>query len=150
MGFLLSCGHVGTTVWMQYQYFNIMHGEKARGELPKSAACCFKRMLEAAPYKTPAVCSLSSYLTTILVCWTLWTHMQHSFVDSYSWTPQYWLASNDIHLFILCPTTGQIWHKAFFKVGPDAGPQPTRVRQNPKIPLSPSGRPRGQETNSKQ
>ena len=31
-------------------------------------------------------------------------------------------------LFILCPTTGQVRHKAFFKVDPDAGPQPTRVR----------------------
>ena len=39
-------------------------------------------------------------------------------------------------LFVLCPTTGQVWHKAFYKVGPDAGPQPTRVRQNPKIPLT--------------
>ena len=54
-------------------------------------------------------------------------------------------------LFILRPTTGQVRHKAFFKVGPDAGLQPTRVRQNPKIPSAPSafpqwGRLRRQET----
>ena len=46
-------------------------------------------------------------------------------------------------LFILRPTTGQERHKAFLKVGPDAGPQPTRVRQNPKIPSAPSGSPMG-------
>ena len=40
--------------------------------------------------------------------------------------------------FVLHPTTGQVQHKAFFKVGPDAGPQPTRVWQDPKIPLAQS------------
>ena len=39
-----------------------------------------------------------------------------------------------ITLFILRPTTGQVRHKSFFKVCPDTGPQPTRVRQNQKIP----------------
>ena len=56
--------------------------------------------------------------------------------------------------FVLRPTTGQVRHKAFFKVGPDAEPQPTRVQQNSKIPSAPStfsqwGRPRCQETNNK-
>ena len=41
-------------------------------------------------------------------------------------------------LFILRPTTGEVRHKAFFKVGPDAGPQPTRFRQIPKITSAPS------------
>ena len=41
-------------------------------------------------------------------------------------------------LFILRPTTGQVGHNAPFKVGPDAGLQPTRVRHNPKIPSVPS------------
>ena len=31
----------------------------------------------------------------------------------------------------------------FLKVGPDAGPQPTRVRQDPKIPSVPSAPPKG-------
>ena len=44
-------------------------------------------------------------------------------------------------LFILCTTTGQVRHKAFFKVGPDAGPQPTRIQQNPKISSAPSAFP---------
>ena len=44
-------------------------------------------------------------------------------------------------LFVLRPTTGQVRHKAFCKVGSDAGPQPTRVRQNPKIPSAPSALP---------
>ena len=39
-------------------------------------------------------------------------------------------------VFVLHPTTGQVQHKAFFKVGPVAGPQSTRVRQWPKIPLA--------------
>ena len=52
-------------------------------------------------------------------------------------------ARNLIYLFILRPTTGQIWHKDFFKVGPDAGPQSTRVRQNQKIPSAPSAPPKG-------
>ena len=43
---------------------------------------------------------------------------------------------------------------SLFKVGPDAGPYPTRVRQNPKKPSAPSafpqwGRPRCQEINKK-
>ena len=46
-----------------------------------------------------------------------------------------------IVLFVLRPTTGQVQHKAFFKVGPDAGSQPTHVRQNPKIPSAPSAFP---------
>ena len=41
-------------------------------------------------------------------------------------------------LFVLRPTTGQVWHKAFLKVGPDAGTQLARVRQNLKIPLAQS------------
>ena len=45
-------------------------------------------------------------------------------------------------LFVLRPTTGPVRHKAFLKVGPDAGPQPTGVRQNPKIPLAPSAPPK--------
>ena len=54
-------------------------------------------------------------------------------------------------LFILRPTTWQVRQKAFFIVGQDAGPQPTRVQQNPKIRSAPSalpqwGRPRRQET----
>ena len=51
-----------------------------------------------------------------------------------------WLVSDN--LFILRPTTGQVQHKAFFKVGPDAWPQPTSVRQNPKIPSAPSALPK--------
>ena len=46
-----------------------------------------------------------------------------------------------VFLFVLCPTTGQVQHKAFFKVGPDAGMQPTHIRQNPKIPSAPSAFP---------
>ena len=55
-------------------------------------------------------------------------------------------------LFVLRPTTEQVQHKAFFKVGPDAGPQPTRVRQNQKIPSAPSATPKGvsQRPGSKQ
>ena len=44
-------------------------------------------------------------------------------------------------LFVLCPTTGQVWYQVLFKVGLDAGPQPTCVRQNPKIPSAPSAFP---------
>ena len=44
-------------------------------------------------------------------------------------------------LFVLRPTTGQVWHKVFFKVGLDAGTQPTRIWQNPKIPSAPSAFP---------
>ena len=32
----------------------------------------------------------------------------------------------------LRPTNARIWHKAVFKVGPVAGPKPTRVRQSQK------------------
>ena len=42
-----------------------------------------------------------------------------------------------LFLFVLRPTTGQVQHKAFIKVGPDAGPQTTCVRQMPKIPSAP-------------
>ena len=33
-------------------------------------------------------------------------------------------------LFILRPTTGQVQHKAFFKVGPDARPQNIKTKYN--------------------
>ena len=37
------------------------------------------------------------------------------------------------HLYLsLRPTNARIWHKAVFKVGPVAGPKPTRVRQGQK------------------
>ena len=32
-------------------------------------------------------------------------------------------------VFVFRPTTGEVWHKAVFKVGPVAGPKPTPVRQ---------------------
>ena len=51
--------------------------------------------------------------------------------DCYDFTVRYFL-------FVLRPTTGQVRHKGFFKVAPDARPQPTRVRLNPKIPSAPS------------
>ena len=35
-------------------------------------------------------------------------------------------------LFIIRPTNARMWHKAVFKVGPVAGPKPTRVRQGQK------------------
>ena len=40
------------------------------------------------------------------------------------------------------PTNARMWHKAVFKVGPVAGPKPTRVRPaRPKIPSAPSAFP---------
>ena len=39
---------------------------------------------------------------------------------------------NRIWLFIIRPTNAQKWHKAVFKVGPVAGPKPTRIRQGQK------------------
>ena len=35
-------------------------------------------------------------------------------------------------LFIIHPTNARMWHKAVFKVGPVAGPKPTRVWQGQK------------------
>ena len=32
-------------------------------------------------------------------------------------------------VFVFRPTTGEVWHKAVFKVGQVSGPKPTRVRQ---------------------
>ena len=44
-------------------------------------------------------------------------------------------------LFFLRHTHGQVRHKAFIKVNPDAGPKPTSIRQTPKIPSHPSALP---------
>ena len=44
-------------------------------------------------------------------------------------------------LFVLRPATGEVRHKAILKVGPEAGPQLTCVRQNPKMPSAPSAFP---------
>ena len=38
----------------------------------------------------------------------------------------------DLCYLSLRPTNARIWHKAIFKVGPVAGPKPTRVRQGQK------------------
>ena len=35
-------------------------------------------------------------------------------------------------LFIIRPTNARMWHNAIFKVGPVAGPKPTRVRRGQK------------------
>ena len=61
--------------------------EKARLEIHKDVVCCFKQILEVAPYKTAVVRSLTSHLTnysnkTNKTCWLLlekwlWTHKQH-------------------------------------------------------------------------
>ena len=37
-----------------------------------------------------------------------------------------------IYYLSLRPTNARIWHKAVFKVGPVAGPKPTRIRQGQK------------------
>ena len=49
-----------------------------------------------------------------------------------------WKLAFIFFFFVLRPTTGQVRHKVFIKVGLDAGPQPTRVRQKPKIPSASS------------
>ena len=41
-------------------------------------------------------------------------------------------ASWDLYYLSLRPTNPRIWYKAVFKVGPVAGPKPTRVRQGQK------------------
>ena len=43
-----------------------------------------------------------------------------------------WERRGDLCLFITRPTNVRMWHKAVFKVGPVAGPKPTRVRQGQK------------------
>ena len=51
MGFLPSCGCVGTTAWMYHLDSREMHEEKVRGEQHKNITCCFEQILETAPYK---------------------------------------------------------------------------------------------------
>ena len=43
MGFLPNCSHIRTTVWLLYWNSNETHGDKARWELCKNAACCFEK-----------------------------------------------------------------------------------------------------------
>ena len=60
----------------QYYCTVVSTGEKARWELQKDAARCFKQILEAASYKTTAVWPLTSHLTNnqnkmSKICWAL-------------------------------------------------------------------------------
>ena len=47
---------------MHHMHAKIMHGEKARWDLPKNATCCLKQILEATLHKTTVVRSLTSHL----------------------------------------------------------------------------------------
>ena len=62
----------------------------------------------------------------------------HCILNSVLFVLSFIAKSHPCILFILRPTTGQVQHKVFFKVGPDAGQQPTRVQQNPKITSAPT------------
>ena len=65
MRILLGCSHVSTTVQLHYLDFNKMYGGKARWELHKDAAYCYKQILEIASWKQ----QLYSHLTPIQVRW---------------------------------------------------------------------------------
>ena len=47
---------------MHHQDYNETLGEKGWKELHKNATCCFEQIMEAKPYKTAAVRSLTAYL----------------------------------------------------------------------------------------
>ena len=47
----------------------------------------------------------------------------------------------DLRYLMHAPPYGHVWHKAFFLVGPGAGPSPTRARSLPKNALGPVGIP---------
>ena len=59
IGFLPSCDCVSTIVEMHHLVSNEMHGEKARRELHKDTMGCYKQILEATPFKTAVLQSLT-------------------------------------------------------------------------------------------
>ena len=80
--------------------------EKARWELHKNAAYCFKQILEAVPHKIASIWQLATDLTNHArkmnkTCLVLkekhgQTYKQHSLMDSDTWTYKYWLTSKDL------------------------------------------------------
>ena len=60
-GFLLSCSHVSTIVWLNHLNPNEMLGEKARCELHKNVKYRFKQILEATLFKIAFVLPLTSH-----------------------------------------------------------------------------------------
>ena len=70
MGFLPSCSHVSTTVWLYHLNFNETPEEKARWELHKALACYFEPILEVTPFKTAAVQLFTTHLINhVEHCW---------------------------------------------------------------------------------
>ena len=66
VGVFSSFSHVCTTVCLHHLNTHKMSGEKVTWELLKNAVCCFKQILEAAPYKTAAVQPLTFHLITYI------------------------------------------------------------------------------------
>ena len=66
-GILQSSDCISTTVWLHLLDFNKTPGEKVRWEQYKNVACCFELILEAVPYKTTVVQSLTSHRTNLLL-----------------------------------------------------------------------------------
>ena len=95
--------HVSITV-LHHLNFNEMLKEKARQELHKDAACCFKQILETTHCKTAIVYQLISYLTNdpSKIYWARLekkrqTYKRCSLVDSCTWMDQCWSTSKILH-----------------------------------------------------
>ena len=77
---------------LQYNHMDASHGENVRWELLKNAAFCLEQILEAVPYKTPAVLQLAYHFTNhssktnktrkALLQKQRLTHKWHSLMDS--------------------------------------------------------------------
>ena len=108
-GILTSCSCVSTTVWKHHLYFNKTLGG---GELYMNSVCFFEQILEAVPYKTAVVQSLTSHLSnhpnkTNKTCWALLEKLEqiykhYSLMDSYTWTHECWSTRRILHSSSLC------------------------------------------------
>ena len=66
---------------------------------------------------------------------------EHRTVSSFALSRGARLVSGSRLHLLHAPPNGRVRHKAFFKVGPGEGPEPTRAQHFQKIPTAPSAFP---------
>ena len=106
MGFLPSCSHVSTIVWLPHLDANEVFRGEASCKLHKNAVCCLEQILETASCKIAAVWFPTSHLTnhpskTDKSCWILLKKQTNPYLDSYTWAFEYWVTCKDLHLSAL-------------------------------------------------
>ena len=110
MGFLPSCDHVSTTVWLYHLDFNKMHGKKLEGNYTRILTAILSKFWKQLPSKQQLYDHLPTVLGIVQVVWT--KHAEH-YLRSKDWTHKHYSPMNSsagwsvrAYIYPLCADIG--------------------------------------------